>query len=462
MMKKQKINFGNIFFTIFLLFCLFIQLPQVVYAGTLTTLKDRLNRQKENLTTGIIHTVVFTTQNAVSGGAGNNKVILVFPDADDGKWCRTAGNDVTYTACTEDGSNQLPGLPTARCTQGGVGTYDKIYVESVDNLLALTKYCLQVSDGTNAKLGTPANTTTGVITVKTNNGGGEPAGDVDSAKLTVDIVANEQVVVTATVPGAPPVPPGGGGGGGEIPKQTQVIFIGKAYPRQTVTLLKDAQVAAATLAGSEANFQINLSGLSAGNYIFSVYSEDREGRRSALLSFPVSVTEGVTTTVSGIFIAPTIDVDKSEVKRGDNISIFGQSVPSGEITIVISSDEEFFGKTKSDKDGIYLYNFDTTPLDWGQHFTKSKAALTNSISSFGKAVTFLVGTKNVFTKPPAKCRKADLNCDGRVNLVDFSIAAYWYKRTLSADFRTLELERLSGDGKVDLIDFSIMAYYWIG
>ena len=58
--------------------------------------------------------------------------------------------------------------------------------------------------------------------------------------------------------------------------------------------------------------------------------------------------------------------------------------------------------------------------------------------------------------------RADLNCDKRVNLVDFSIAAYWYKRTISAEFAVKEKERLNGDGKVDLVDFSIMAFYWTG
>ena len=50
-----------------------------------------------------------------------------------------------------------------------------------------------------------------------------------------------------------------------------------------------------------------------------------------------------------------------------------------------------------------------------------------------------------------------MNKDSRVNLVDFSIAAYWYKRSTpppSAD--------LNGDGKVDLVDFSILAFYWTG
>jgi hypothetical protein len=253
---------------------------------------------------------------------------------------------------------------------------------------------------------------------------------------------------------------GGGGGFFAPPPETAVVFSGRAYPKSTVTILKDAQIAATTIAGSDANFSVKISGLSGGNYIFSVYSEDKEGNRSSLLTFPVSVTSGATTQISGIFIAPTISVDKSEVKRGDNIAIFGQSAPKSEITISVNSEEEFFVKTPADKDGVYLYNFDTTPLEIGQHSTKSKAALDGAISSFSKTVSFNVGAKTVLAKP--KFLKGDLNADGRVNLVDFSIAAYWYKRSLSAEFKLKETERLNGDGKVDLVDFSIMAFYWTG
>ncbi len=262
----------------------------------------------------------------------------------------------------------------------------------------------------------------------------------------------------------PPAPPSGGGGGGgggvsapiNVPVTT-VTFVGRAYPKSTVTLLKDAQVAASTVAGADANFQISLSGLSAGNYIFSLYSEDDKGNRSSLLSFPVSVTSGATTKVSGIFIAPTISVDKSDVKKGDNIAVFGQSAPGADVTIVVNSDNEIFAKTKADANGAYLYNFDTTPLELGQHLAKSKAAINDEISIFGKAVSFNVGTKTTIKTDATKLMVGDLNKDGQVNLVDFSIEAYWYKQAsppVSVD--------LNKDGKVDLTDLSIMAYYWTG
>lgn len=64
---------------------------------------------------------------------------------------------------------------------------------------------------------------------------------------------------------------------------------------------------------------------------------------------------------------------------------------------------------------------------------------------------------------PGLCfRKGDLNDDCNVDLVDFSIAAYWYKKPLSERFRAIEAQKLSGDGEVTLKDFSIMAYWWTG
>ena len=49
----------------------------------------------------------------------------------------------------------------------------------------------------------------------------------------------------------------------------------------------------------------------------------------------------------------------------------------------------------------------------------------------------------------------DFDHDGKINLTDFSIIAYWYMRPSPPSFVDL-----SGDGNVNLIDFSIMAYYW--
>ncbi len=233
---------------------------------------------------------------------------------------------------------------------------------------------------------------------------------------------------------------------------------GRAYPGRAVTLLKDAAVVSSAAAGSDGSFSLSVSGLSSGNYIFSLYSEDKNGNRSSLHTFPVSITAGATTNVSGIFIAPTIAVDKEEVKRGDTITIFGQSAPAADILITVGSEEEIVVKTKADTGGAYLYYFDTSELDYGSHSAKSKATLLNQLlSSYSRAAGFTVGTKNVLAKTGEASAKGDINADRRVNLVDFSVMAYWYRRVAPPTHVDLNTDR-----KIDLIDFSILAYYWTG
>jgi len=145
----------------------------------------------------------------------------------------------------------------------------------------------------------------------------------------------------------------------------------------------------------------------------------------------------------------------------DNITILGQSVPLGDIVISVNSDEEFFARTISDKDGIYLYNFDTSILEYGPHNTKSKASIGNQlVSGFSYSVSFKVSTRNVskdtISEAPTDL-KGDSNNDNRVNLVDFSVVAFWYKRPSPPPENDL-----NSDGVVNLVDLSILAFYWTG
>lgn len=260
---------------------------------------------------------------------------------------------------------------------------------------------------------------------------------------------------------------GGGGGGGFFspPPQsptllpTVVKLTGRAYPKSTITVLKDAQVAATTIAGDDARFTVALTNLSSGNYILSVYAEDGQGNRSSLFTFPIGATAGATTEVGGIFLPPTISLDKLTVKRGDNLTIFGKSAPESEITVTINSAQEIFAKTTADQSGVYSYTLDTAPLDYGNHLAKTKAAQSGAISAYSAAAAFTVGT--ITTPRPAALAnrklRGDINNDNRVNLVDFSILAYWYKRP-----RPRTSVDLNGDSRVDLKDFSILAFNWTG
>ena len=259
-------------------------------------------------------------------------------------------------------------------------------------------------------------------------------------------------------------PPSSSGGGSRGTNNgAQIVLTGKAYPNSQVTILKDAQVVASTIADSQANFQVLLKGLAAGTYFFSMYSEDESGNRSSLLSFPVTVTKGILAKIESIFVAPTIVGDKVTVKQGDPIILFGQSYPTAEITIEINSAQKFFIKTSTGNDGIFLKQFDSSILEIGDHHAKARASKAEEISSQSAAYAFAVGTQNVYATSTVTCpKKGDVNGDCRVNLIDFSIVGFWYNRPLNPTFTVREKEYLNGDRKVNLVDFSILAFYWTG
>ena len=192
----------------------------------------------------------------------------------------------------------------------------------------------------------------------------------------------------------------GSGGGGSRRKlssipSTNMIFTGKAYPKSTVTLLKDSQIVATSIADVSADFQVAVSGISSGHYIFGVYAEDNIGQRSTLLTFPYDVAPGLTVKLSDILIPPSISVNKNEVRHGDSILIFGQSVPYADITISIKSVQESILKTTADQNGNYLYNFNTGALTTGEYFVKSHFELEGGMSSFNDPISFTIGAVNI-------------------------------------------------------------------
>lgn len=278
--------------------------------------------------------------------------------------------------------------------------------------------------------------------------------------LTADTVVSSTINISAQV-----VAPssggggGGGGGGGSINMPTSVNFSGMAYPSSKVVVLNNGNVAATTYADPTARFAVSLNNLDTGVYNFSLYGEDKNGLKSLTFSFPVYVLSGSIVNIGGIFLSPTIEIDKSEVKKGDSLSVFGQTVPNVDLSVIFHSDLEILRKTKSDPMGLYKYNMDTTPLEYGDHNVNSKTFTPEQLAVNSPTLPFVVGLVSKLKNKADTCGtlRGDLNCDSKVNLVDFSIMAYWYKR-----YSPPTKIDLSGDGSVTLVDFSIMAFNWTG
>ncbi len=253
-------------------------------------------------------------------------------------------------------------------------------------------------------------------------------------------------------------------GGGSL--ALALSFSGKTSPGATVTLLKDSEIVGSVVSGSGGSFTITSSGDVGGSYQFGVYSTDSSGRRSVLVSLPLSVSAGATMDVTGIFIPPTLQLNKRGVLLGDTVEFSGSSVPGATVYIVFDDSTISIPRVIADAFGNYFFSYSTTELSLKTYTVSVQASMDNLVSGFGAPFTFRVGTVTVMNTEPVTDAigesRGDVNGDGRVDLVDFSIVAYWYLRPLEGDILQIEAKTLNADGVIDLVDLSIMAFYWTG
>ena len=245
----------------------------------------------------------------------------------------------------------------------------------------------------------------------------------------------------------------GGAGGVYIPPlaPTKVILKGVVYPEASITALYDGKIITIVKADSEANFKIEITDITAGVYTFSLWAEDKKGRRSITFSFTTSVSRGMITTVSDIFIPSTIELEKVKVLKGETLNILGQTVPLSKVTISVDS-PQLTGETEADKAGDWDYSLDTVPLDEGSHVARAKAETPEGLkSSYSKVLSFYIGPYEA----KEICPRADFNKDNKTNLVDFSIMLYWWGKYQPCVDQ-------NQDGIVNLPDFSILMYHWTG
>lgn len=261
----------------------------------------------------------------------------------------------------------------------------------------------------------------------------------------------------------------GGAGGGqrttpyeETIYYTRVILEGKAYPESLVNILKDGQFLTSTRADSRGVFRVEIKNLASGTYTFGLWAEDKNGLKSPVFTITFYIAPDITTTVSGMLLPPTITISKDIILRGEDLEISGQATPKSQVEISINSEitlkEILKDSATADSNGDWFYLFNTSKLTKGIYKIQAKAiSETGLVSIYSDKALFEVSLVPVPPKRPVAgaCPAGDLNKDGRVNLVDFSIMLYWWGKSN-------ECADQNGDGIVNLIDFSIMLYWWTG
>ena len=261
---------------------------------------------------------------------------------------------------------------------------------------------------------------------------------------------------------------GGGGGGPGLPpgtiivlNPTKVIIEGKAYPGSDVNILKDGSVVGVVRASGAADFLFETSNVTPGATTFGFWAEDTDGLRSIAFTTTFQVTENAVTTVSGVFLPPTIEIDQRAVKPGEIINLSGQTVPNVGVNTHINSETEFIEFSTSTSVGKWNLDFNTINLERDEFHT-AKAFFELVIddenaevkSGFSQSVSFYVGDKEI-----SDIMTADLNVDGKVNLIDFSILLFHWGTGGGESDPPADINL---SGKVDLTDFSIMLFNWTG
>lgn len=270
---------------------------------------------------------------------------------------------------------------------------------------------------------------------------------------------SESEIVSATTTATPTPTPGGGGGGGgggSIPTPTPgCTLTGLAFPYGTVHVMFNGVEVTTTPTNGDAVFTVNRANLPPGSVNFGFWGTDRLGRRSVTWSWSVPITGCGGGRVTGLIVPPTIIVSPTSLAVGGTVTVVGESVPGATVEVVMNPS----GRTASvvvAPNGSYSATLPTSGLTSGIYDIKARTLLlpANDQSTWSQTIQIGVGVP-----APAACNHPpDVNRDTRINLVDFSVMAFWWRKTLPGDSAV----DLNCDTVLTLADFSILAYHWTG
>lgn len=280
--------------------------------------------------------------------------------------------------------------------------------------------------------------------------GNNTSGDLCTSACVEEVPAPQgssgspQVGVIPIIPGAP---------AGVISAlgETKVVLRGKAYPNTTVNIVVDGKLKGTARADANADFLFSASDITPGTATFGFWANDPEGTQSLTTSMVFEVVQSAVTTVANIYFPPTIKATPRQVRPGGLLTLAGYATPSSSVVTEIAPGADTILNVPADTSGKWVLQVDTASINDGFHTAKSFFELAGSTrSGYGKAVNFFVGEGS-----PTETGSSDVNGDGKVNLVDFSIFLLaWGTDDSRSDFNL--------DGTVNLADFSIMLFNWTG
>ncbi len=273
---------------------------------------------------------------------------------------------------------------------------------------------------------------------------------------------NTPNIITA----GPPSGSGGSGGVGEFAGgsaslfQSSITLSGRAPANSAVTILKDGKQQSSVQATASGAFAATITRLDRGTYTLVTFALDDKQRKTSRFSSTLTLNAGTNNTISNVLLSPTIAADGESVPIGENMHVAGFGVPDTIVNILLR-DVPAPGKVGPPKEytasttqtGTWEYSIPAKDLKRGTYEIKVKTVTPEASSEYNAPAYVGVGQK-----PSAQAdtgNRSDINKDGKVNLVDFSILlTHWNESDPNADINL--------DGTVNLADFSILLFNWTG
>jgi len=252
---------------------------------------------------------------------------------------------------------------------------------------------------------------------------------------------------------------GSSGSGDKLP-QAEVLIDGWAYPNSTVYFIRDGVALADKSAGGDAYYSHLISGMDRGSYSFGVYTVDKAGVRSATFATTLWLQSGTLNELSNVMLPPSVHVEENSVDPGVPLAVSGYTAPKASVIAWLRpklaevTTSDIIATTTALTNGTWALTIPTTGLSQGTYEIVAQATHDNGIVESDKSARRTIGIGVSVSE--GDCGSiGDLNCDGFVNLVDFSILLFNWNTTN-------EVADINDDGYVSLPDFSVMLYYWTG
>jgi len=269
---------------------------------------------------------------------------------------------------------------------------------------------------------------------------------------------------------------GGGGGGGSGPRDGstagggfesqpapyrsgdgRVIINGSAFPNSAVTILVDGQIADSVRADASGRYSITLDEIARGAYTFGVYATGPNNVKSSTFSTSFTVSGARTSSLSNINVVPSIAVSPDPVNPGQELTVSGYALPNATISLENGRNNTSIKSdltATSNSSGFWTTSVSTNNFSNGTYRVRARASQDGGAQTNFSEYTFY-GVGQAADVP----LNTDLNRDGKVNLVDFSILLFWWNGTGGDSDPPADINR---DGRVNLTDFSILLFNWTG